>query len=46
MTDWILTGQLRYREDIDDGIERLPAAFIGLFAGDNFGRKLVRLGES
>jgi NADPH-dependent curcumin reductase CurA len=46
MTDWILTGQLRYREDIDDGIERLPAAFIGLFTGDNFGRKLVSLGES
>ena len=40
MTDWIASGQLKYREDISAGIENLPRAFIGLFSGDNFGRKL------
>jgi NADPH-dependent curcumin reductase CurA len=45
MTDWILDGRLRYREDIDIGLERAPGAFIGLFKGENFGRKLIRLGE-
>jgi NADPH-dependent curcumin reductase CurA len=43
LTDWILADRLRYREDIDQGVESLPAAFVGLFKGDNFGRKLVRL---
>ena len=43
LTEWILSDRLRYREDIDQGVESLPAAFVGLFKGDNFGRKLVRL---
>lgn len=43
MTAWIKSGTLRYREDVEIGIERLPGAFVGLFKGDNFGRKLVRL---
>jgi NADPH-dependent curcumin reductase CurA len=38
----VLAGELQYREDIEDGFEHLPEAFIGLFAGANFGRKLIR----
>ena len=44
LSDWIVDGRLKYREDIEDGFERLPAAFVGLFTGANFGRKLVRVG--
>jgi len=44
ITQWILDGKLKYRADIDEGFEKLPSAFIGLFNGDNFGRKLVRIG--
>ena len=43
LTGWILDGRLRYREDIVDGLEALPGAFVGLFQGENFGRKLARL---
>ena len=43
LTGWIQDGRLKYREDIVDGLEALPAAFVGLFHGDNFGRKLARL---
>ena len=43
LTDWILEGRLCYREDIDVGLEHAPAAFVGLFHGDNFGRKLIRI---
>ena len=46
LTDWILADRLRYREDIDQGVESCPAAFIGLFTGDSFGRKLVKLDDS
>jgi NADPH-dependent curcumin reductase CurA len=45
LTDWILDGRLRYREDVETGLERAPAAFVGLFKGENFGRKLVRLAD-
>ncbi len=37
-------GSVRYRETVVDGIENAPAAFIGLLAGDNIGKMLVRVG--
>lgn len=42
MAAWIRDGRLKYREDIVDGIENTPRAFIGLFTGDNTGKRLVR----
>lgn len=39
---WVESGQLKVREDIIDGFEKLPAALIGLLAGDNVGKRLVR----
>jgi NADPH-dependent curcumin reductase CurA len=38
-------GELRYREDIVDGLDVAPAAFIGLLEGKNFGKQLVRVSE-
>lgn len=43
MAGWIRSGQLKYAEDISDGIENAPAAFIGLFEGENLGRRLIRV---
>ena len=40
---WVRGGQLRYREDITDGLENAPQAFIGLLEGRNFGKLLVRV---
>jgi NADPH-dependent curcumin reductase CurA len=40
---WIKGGRIRYREDIREGLENAPEAFIGLLAGANFGKLLVRL---
>jgi NADPH-dependent curcumin reductase len=36
-------GRLKYREDIVQGPDNAPAAFIGLLQGRNFGKLLVRL---
>ncbi len=36
-------GRIRYREDITDGLENAPAAFMGLLQGKNFGKALVRV---
>ena len=37
-------GRLQYREDITDGLEHAPRAFIGLLNGENRGKALVRVG--
>ena len=34
----------RYREDVTDGLENAPRAFIGMLEGRNFGKQLVRVG--
>lgn len=39
----VRAGVLRYREDVVEGLEAAPAAFIGLLQGRNFGKLLVRL---
>jgi NADPH-dependent curcumin reductase CurA len=40
---WYLSGRIRNREDIVDGFENLPGAFIGLLKGENIGKRLVRV---
>lgn len=42
---WIAQGQLRYREDIVDGLENAPEAFIGLLEGRNFGKLVIRVAD-
>jgi NADPH-dependent curcumin reductase CurA len=42
---WVGEGRLRYREDVVEGLERAPQAFIGLFRGENRGKLLVKVGE-
>jgi NADPH-dependent curcumin reductase CurA len=39
----IADGRIRYREDIVDGLEKAPAAFIGMLEGRNFGKLIVRV---
>ena len=39
----VTDGRIRYREDITDGLENAPAAFIGMLEGRNFGKALVRV---
>ena len=42
-SEWVRTGRLKYREDIVDGPERSPDAFIGLLRGKNLGKLIVRV---
>jgi hypothetical protein len=43
MTAWLTSGRIKYREDIVEGIEATPRAFIGLLTGANRGKLLVRV---
>jgi len=38
---WVLEGKIKYSENIIDGFENLPTAFLGLFSGENIGKQLV-----
>jgi NADPH-dependent curcumin reductase CurA len=43
MAEWIRSGKLKYREDVVQGIDKAPRAFIGLLRGENFGKMLVKM---
>ena len=45
VSKWVREGTLKFREDIVEGLENAPTAFIGLLQGKNFGKMLVRVGE-
>jgi len=40
---WIGEERIRFREDIVDGLENAPQAFIGMLEGKNFGKLIVRV---
>lgn len=40
---WIRGGQVRYVEDVLEGIEHAPDAIAGLYRGENMGKRLIRL---
>jgi NADPH-dependent curcumin reductase CurA len=41
----VRSGEIKYREDIVEGLDRAPEAFVGLLQGRNFGKLLVKLGD-
>ena len=43
MSGWLRDGQVKYREDITDGLENAPRELIGLLRGENFGKKIIRV---
>ncbi|AMO94603.1 zinc-binding dehydrogenase family protein [Collimonas fungivorans] len=45
MSGWLAAGKIKFREDIVDGLENAPQAFIGLLEGKNFGKLVIRAGD-
>ncbi|MDJ0919696.1 MAG: NADP-dependent oxidoreductase [Henriciella sp.] len=45
MAGLITKGQLKLKEERFEGIEAMPEAFCGLFRGENFGRRVVKVGD-
>jgi NADPH-dependent curcumin reductase len=40
---WLRDGKIKYREDVVEGLENAPQAFIGLLQGKNFGKLLIKV---
>ncbi|MGN2250273.1 NADP-dependent oxidoreductase [Frateuria sp. GZRe14] len=45
MGEWVRQGKIKYREDVVEGLENAPRAFIGMLEGRNFGKLVVRIAE-
>jgi NADPH-dependent curcumin reductase CurA len=43
VSTWLGEGKLHFREDVVDGLENAPTAFLKLFTGANFGKLLIRV---
>ena len=44
MTGWLQEGKVKYKEQIVDGLENAPEAFMGMLQGKNFGKVVIRIG--
>lgn len=43
MGAWVTQGKIQYREEVINGLEHAPDAFVGLLNGDAFGKRVVKL---
>lgn len=46
IADWYNNGNLIYKENLIEGFENIPDAFIGLFSGENIGKQMVKVGDT
>lgn len=44
LADWARAGELIELHEVIDGLDKAPAALIGLLAGENLGKRIVRVG--
>lgn len=45
MSTWLREKRIQYREDIVEGLENTPKAFIGMMQGRNIGKQLVKVAD-
>jgi hypothetical protein len=46
MGEWLAAGKMHYVEDMIEGLEAAPRAFIGLLRGENFGKRVIHVGPT
>jgi NADPH-dependent curcumin reductase CurA len=45
LVQWVANGDIRWREDVTEGLENAPRALIGMLNGENRGKALVKIAE-
>ena len=43
LQSWVKAGKIKVQEDIISGLENTPKALIGLLAGENRGKRMVKV---
>ncbi|QIB51718.1 NADP-dependent oxidoreductase [Pseudomonas sp. OIL-1] len=46
MTPWVKEGKVKVKEDVVEGLENAPRAFMGLLDGKNFGKLVVKIADA
>ena len=46
LSRWQRDGSLVHKEDVANGLENAPKALLRLFAGENFGKQLVKVADA
>lgn len=44
LSAWLSSGQIRVVEDVLEGLENAPRGLVGLLAGENRGKRMIRVG--
>ena len=44
LAGWVAAGAVQVLEEVVDGLDAAPGALVGLLAGDNVGKRMVRVG--
>jgi NADPH-dependent curcumin reductase CurA len=42
---WVAEGKIKWREDVTEGLENAPKAFMGMLRGENRGKALVEVAD-
>ena len=45
MAQWLKEGKIKYKEDIENGFENTPRAFMAMLQGRNLGKQLVKVSD-
>jgi NADPH-dependent curcumin reductase CurA len=43
LQSWVSAGKLKVQEDVINGLENTPQALIGLLAGENRGKRMIKV---
>jgi len=43
LQSWVTSGKLKVQEDVIEGLQNTPKALIGLLAGENRGKRMVKV---
>ncbi len=43
ISQWLKSGKIVYKENLIEGFENIPSAFIGLFEGENIGKQMFKV---
>jgi hypothetical protein len=45
LLEWVKSGKIKFKEDIQEGLENAPRTLLRLFEGKNFGKQLLRVAD-
>ena len=45
ISEWYNDGKIIYKENLIEGFDNIPTAFIGLFSGENIGKQMVKVAD-